>query len=123
MNQSVESIKDLPESAQIVAEVIGREATLKIAQVCNHRHFYVPKINARGNNWISDLIGDVLYAKLQRHFAGCLVDLAGCSHLIKKERNKLIIEAHRKLGWSVSSLSMALEVSQSTIYRSLQEGG
>lgn len=117
MIQSTQSIKDLPESAQIVAEIIGREATLKIAQVCSHRQFYVPKNNPRGNNWIADLIGDQSFKKLQYHFGGCLVDLAGCSSIIKRERNKLIIEAHKTLGWSTSSIAMALEVSERTIQR------
>lgn len=121
MIQSVQSLKDLPESVQVVAEIIGREAALKIAQACNHRHFYVPKLQVKSNNWINELIGDDLFKRLQYHFGGCLVDMAGCSHLIRQERRKLILDAHKKLGWSVTSLAMALEVSERTVQRSLQE--
>ncbi len=80
----------LPPSAQVVAEVIGREKTLLLARTICHRHFYVPKVYPIGH-WIPALVGRETAALLQHTFGGELVDLAKCTSLARAERNKEIV--------------------------------
>lgn len=82
----------LPPSAQIVAEYIGREKTLLIARNIQHRHFYVPKSYPQGH-WIPALVGREAASRLQRVFGGELVDLAKCTAIARAERDAEIVQA------------------------------
>lgn len=100
---------ELPQSAQLIAEVIGRDATLALAKGCKHRKLYVPKVLCAGHSsvtgrtdgvvrrrctckghWIARTIGDDLAVKLSWTFGGEILDLAGCYVVHALERNQRI---------------------------------
>ena len=88
----------LPSTAQEVADVIGREATLTLARSVKHRCLYVPKTtqsrhSASGERscaWIERTIGIDLTAKLVKEFGGMQLPLARCACVIIAERRAKI---------------------------------
>lgn len=103
----------LPPTAQVIAEVIGREDTLKIARVCKCRHFYVPHI-IRPNHWLYTLLGEAKAKALQREFCGLVMDLAKCRDIQVAARNRRILKAHHN-GKSLCEIAAAERVSTSTV--------
>lgn len=84
----------LPESAQVVAEVIGRQATLALANASPYRtpqslHVYVPKRIPK-EHWIREAIGDKLAERLSWYFSGELIPLAKCREIMAADRNNKI---------------------------------
>ncbi len=106
---------ELPESAQVIAEVIGRTATLELAKRAKGRKIYVPKTLCAGHevrrcgrtsreakprctcrgHWIAETVGDALAVKLSRTFGGESLDLAGCYYVHAFARNERIREQHK----------------------------
>jgi hypothetical protein len=87
---------NLPETAQVIAEVIGREKTLLLARHIPHRHFYVPKAAFPVGHWLPAFLGRDAANKLQKVFGGELVDLAKCTALARVERDADIVQADSK---------------------------
>lgn len=76
----------LPETAQVIADVIGREATLKLAGMVQNRNVYVPK-RVDEQHWIARSIGYAKAQALAQEFGGLLLPLATCGHYYTRERN------------------------------------
>ena len=80
----------LPSTAQEIADVIGREATLAIASKASNRCIYVPRGDAP-EHWIARLIGLPLFEKLQHEFGGMQLPIAKCSEIARAERKAGVI--------------------------------
>lgn len=80
----------LPPTAQVVADVIGREATLALAMSCLYRCLYVPKGRLASDSYLVRTIGNDLAKLMQREFAGMLLPLATCHHIAIFERQARI---------------------------------
>lgn len=98
----------------MIADVIGREATLKLAKATKNRKLYVPKKMCAGHevkrcgktskepkpgctcrgHWIANVVGDTLAVKLSKEFGGESLDLAPCYYVHAVERNKRIRDEH-----------------------------
>lgn len=105
---------ELPESAQVIADVIGREATLKLAKATKNRKLYVPVTMCAGHDvtqcgrtskktrprctcrghWIAGVVGDEMAVKLSQTFGGESLDLAPCYYVHAVERNHRIRHEH-----------------------------
>lgn len=85
----------LPSTAQVIANVIGREATIALAGKCPYGTIYVPKATLPFSHWIVLTIGPVLAQRLQRAFGGEQLWLASCHRLYVQDRNRAIKEAAR----------------------------
>lgn len=108
----------LPDTAQAVAEVIGRHATLLLADEVRFRSLYVPhRINVR--HWIARAIGLGLAERLVEEFAGMQLPLAKCKAVRMAERDERIVAAHRK-GITVNAIADLLKVSRFTVYRAIE---
>jgi hypothetical protein len=103
----------LPETAQIIADVIGRELTLKLAAVARHRAVYIPKQMPR-SHWVAGVVGIEAADKLVSAFGGMLLTLAKCSNLARRERNKRIWRLH-KANLRPREIASMLRVSVSTV--------
>ena len=115
----------LPESAQAIADVIGREATLHLAQNLRYDHLitnggtcrllYIPKKKALTNDyWLVQVIGLDKAKLLQEQFGGCLITLAKCADTLRGERNAKIVNAY-KAGKSIPEISALFGLAQRTI--------
>ena len=82
-------MEELPATAQVIAEVIGREATLKLASKVKNRNLYIPK-RVDDLHWISRTIGYAKAYALVQEFGGLLMSLATCEHYFTRERNARI---------------------------------
>ena len=93
----------LPPTAQVIADVIGREATLKLAGKVKNRHVYIP-YRLDENHWISRTIGYAKAYALKESFGGLDLSLATCEHFYTRERNARIRDDY-KAGKSTVELS------------------
>lgn len=80
----------LPPTAQVVADVIGREATLALAMSCQYRCLYIPKTRLASDSFLVRTIGQDAAKAMQREFAGMLLPLATCHHIAIFERQARI---------------------------------
>lgn len=80
----------LPPTAQVVADVIGREATLALAMSCLYRCLYVPKGKLAPDSYLVRTIGEEKAKLMQREFCGMLLPLATCHHIAVFERQQRI---------------------------------
>ena len=85
----------LPPTAQVVADIIGRSATLLLASKCQYRHFYIPRQQLSASHWIVRTIGPRKASALQSVFGGELIPLANCYHVHQAERDAQIRAAAR----------------------------
>lgn len=98
----------LPESAQAVADVIGRSATLHLASYLRYdreqysgsrtakRIFYIPKKKRLTPDfWLVKVIGLDKAKLLQDQFGGSLLCLAHCHETLRGERNARIVNAYK----------------------------
>lgn len=108
----------LPESAQVIAEVIGRAATLALASKCQYRHCSVPKRPLDNDHWIVRTIGRKKAVELQAVFGGEVVPLATCYAVHQAERDAEIRAAFRT-GRNALEISNAFQLSLKTIQRIL----
>lgn len=109
---------DLPESAQVVAEVIGVSATLKLASKCQYRHCSVPKSPLKDDHWIVRVIGPKKALELQSVFGGELIPLATCYRVAAKERNERIKAAY-SMGTQPVQIAQEFDVSLDTVRRAI----
>lgn len=108
----------LPPTAQEVADIIGREATLALARKVKHRCLYVPK-HMPPDYWIRREIGDELANKLQKIFAGEQVPLAKCKSIACEQR-RIGIEAAFHEGKSVQEIALMFGLSTQHLYQNLR---
>ena len=100
-------LSPLPPTAQEIADVIGRAATLAIAARATHRCVYVPKHEAP-DHWIAQLIGAELFSKMQHVFAGEQLPLAKCSEIARHERNASVCAMYRD-GRTINEIARELD--------------
>ena len=80
----------LPPTAQVVADVIGRELTLRLARSVKFRSLYVPKRLPRVH-WLRDVIGDDAAETLAEKFQGMQLPLARCANAARAARDSRIL--------------------------------
>jgi hypothetical protein len=97
MHRSFRRMPPLPETAQQIADIIGREPTLALAAKCKHRKLYVPHA-LNEDHWIVKTIGLPLARKLQFECRGLYLDLAKCTSIAVAERNNKIRAAYKESG-------------------------
>lgn len=118
----------LPESAQIIADVIGRDATLDLVGhlVYNHlihkkrgkcRMLYIPKSRKKltENYWLVKAVGLSNAILLQEFFGGSLLYLAQCKETERGERDNKIVNDF-KSGLKVNELALKYNLSVRSIY-------
>ena len=86
----------LPPTAQVVADVIGRDATLALAFTCQHRCVYVPGGSLRSNSYLVRTIGKEKAELMKRHFEGELLPMATC-YKIKQTLIQIKIQQLKQL--------------------------
>ena len=79
----------LPPTAQVIADVIGRDATLLLAGKVANRNLYIP-YSLDEHHWIAKVIGYAKAHALKQEFGGLHMSLATCDHYYTRERNELI---------------------------------
>lgn len=106
----MQELPPLPETAQVIADVIGREATLKLASKVSNRNLYIPK-RMEEHHWISRTIGYAKAYSLTQEFGGLLMSLATCEHYFTRERNAKV-RADYLAGRSTLELATIYDLSQ-----------
>ena len=126
MDQEYQS--PLPDSAQIIADIIGREATLDLVGhlVYDHlvhkkrgkcRMLYIPKRRNKltDDYWLVKVVGLNNAIKLQEYFGGSLLYLAQCKETERGERDHKILNDYRS-GLKVNELALKYNLSVRSIY-------
>jgi hypothetical protein len=108
-----QDVAALPPTAQAVADVIGRDLTLKLAREVRFRSLYVP-FKLDEHHWISRCIGYPAARRLQSEFVGMLLPLAKCRDIAISERNRRIVDAHIK-GVTKAAIASLLGISVRTV--------
>ena len=93
----------LPESAQVVADIIGVEATLKLAGATLRRGVYIPHDMPK-DHWIPTLIGWAKAKALHDQLRGMDINLATCGDYYRARRNQGIRDEF-KAGASTTELA------------------
>jgi len=106
-------IPSLPDTAQIIADVIGRDATLKLASVAKHRAIYIPK-NMPPSHWVVSIVGPETAKRLVQKFGGELLVLAKCANIARHERDTRIARAKRA-GLTDAQIAAAVRVHVRTV--------
>ena len=100
----------LPPTAQVIADVIGREATLILAGKVANRNLYIP-YSLDDTHWIAKTIGYAKAHALKQEFGGLHMSLANCVHYYTRERNEHIKEDYLS-GVSTITLADKYQISQ-----------
>ena len=115
----MEQLPALPETAQVIAEVIGREATLKLASKVRNRNLYIPK-RADEHHWISRTIGYAKAHALVQEFGGLLMSLATCEHYFTRERNAKL-RADYTAGRTTLELATIYDLTQRRVQQIIED--
>jgi hypothetical protein len=107
----------LPNSAQEFERVIGRDDTLKLAELATNKRgrIYVPTNPMSDDHPIVQAIGRDAATTLQKAFAGSLMRLASC-RVFKRSRD---IASGWIQGYSMRELSQRFQVTERTTYSAL----
>lgn len=116
----------LPPSAQEIAEVIGREKTLRLIgslprtmtrpwRVC----FYVPKVMPL-DHWLVVLLGVRDAERMRYEFGGMILQPSSCSHLWRMHRNRGV-HTMAAQGYTQAQLAECFELSDKHIRAILAE--
>ena len=108
----------LPPTAQVVADVIGREATLLLASKCQYRHLSIPRGGIPSGSWIVREIGEKKAAALVAAFGGELLPLATCYHVHQAERDEAI-RAANAAGKGITEIAETWRMSRTNVARIL----
>lgn len=112
------NIIPLPRTAQAIANVIGRDATLALASKCKHQCLYIPQRNMADNHHIVSTIGRDLAEQLQQVFGGEVVPLPRCDSIHISQRNEAIRSA-RLSGKSHTEVAKKFNLSTKQLTRIL----
>lgn len=104
---------ELPPTAQVVAEVIGRDATLTLARCVKFRSLFVPK-NLPPRHWLRDVIGDQAAERLSNEFPSMQLPLARCANVYRADRDRRILEM-RANGIEPRRIAAQLNMPESTV--------
>jgi len=111
----------LPQTAQVIAEVIGTERTLALARVCKWRSVYIPETLPAGH-WLRTIVGDDEAEKLSKEFPGFTLPLAKCSSAMKAQRNARIAAMYRG-GMTQGAIAEEMNMSEHTVQTILYRMG
>ncbi|TIH12755.1 hypothetical protein D0S45_17445 [Marinifilum sp. JC120] len=103
----------LPPTAQVIADVIGKEKTLKLAQAVQFRSLYIPK-QLKPSHWLVTVVGTDAAQRLIEEFPSMSMPLARCSSAVKAERNRKIAELSAE-GRTVSDIARRLGIKRNTV--------
>jgi hypothetical protein len=117
----VTAFVDLPSTAQMVADVIGRDATLLLcaSNAVQQRDIYVPLSMQRAAR-ITDVIGVQACALLVAQFGGQHLKLAACSCLARAARKAAIQRAFVS-GIAVARLAVIYAVTERLVHYYVRE--
>lgn len=104
----------LPETAQVVADIIGREHALALARMCKCRSVYIPK-RLPPKHWLRDVVGDANAEALAEEFPGFILPMAKCANVIRAERDKRILQM-RHDGMNAAEIAARVGVAERTVY-------
>jgi DNA-binding NarL/FixJ family response regulator len=104
---------DLPPTAQVIADIIGRERTLRLARAVRFRGVYIPA-DMPARHWLRAVVGDSAAEALSREFGGIQLPLAKCSNVYRAERDRRIL-AMRGQGQTVKTIARTLNLNESTV--------
>lgn len=121
------AFKAFPESARLIADVIGPRATLALSETLTTRlhdktsdgsaSFYIPKTIPRGH-WITSTVGLSASTKLCKEFGGELLSLPKCRAVYKANRNQSVRDLHAS-GSTVTEIMERFSLSADTVKRIL----
>lgn len=110
--------RQLPSTAQEIAEVIGVEKTMELVrgkQKTKCRSLYVPSPNRmKSSHWLVQTIGEEAARELSQEYAGEPLTIPKCSSVIKLERNKRIVQM-RQQGFRYQDIADTLGMNVSTV--------
>jgi sulfite reductase beta subunit-like hemoprotein len=110
--------RQLPSTAQEIAEVIGVEKTMELVrgkQKTKCRSLYVPSPNRmKSSHWLVQTIGEEAARELSQEYAGEPLTIPKCSCVIKLERNKRIVQM-RQQGFRYQDIADTLGMNVSTV--------
>ena len=116
-----------PQSAQLIADIIGPRATLSLSETLTARlhdktsdgsaSFYIPKTIPRGH-WITATVGLVASGRLSKEFGGELLSLPKCRAVYRANRNKSVRDLNAS-GATLTELMERFSLSSDTIKRIL----
>ena len=112
------SAHPLPPTAQVIAEVIGRAATVALAGKCLYRHLSVPKRPMPPSHWIVRTIGRAKANALQSALGGELLPLATC-HAVLLAKRDAAIRAARAAGESREAIAARFGLTTAHVWRIL----
>ena len=115
----MQDLPPLPETAQVIADVIGRDATLKLASKVSNRNLYIPK-RTDEHHWISRAIGYAKAYALTQEFGGLLMSLATCEHYFTRERNAKV-RADYQSGKSTLELALIYDLTQRRVQQIVEK--
>ena len=110
----------LPPTAQAVADVIGRDATLTLARSVKFRSLYIPKRLPAGH-WLRDVLGDQAAEALAEEFQGMQLPLARCANVFREERDRRILNLKRE-GTPVKDIARTIGMPESTVWKVVYRG-
>lgn len=103
----------LPPTAQVIADVIGRDATLALARAAKCRSVYIPQRLPR-SHWLRSVVGENAAEMLSEEFPGITLPLAKCAGVVKAERNRIIAELSAR-GMKQREIGRRLGIPESTV--------
>lgn len=104
---------ELPPTAQVLAEVIGPEKTVRLAQVCRCRSVYIPK-RLKADHWLRMVIGDEDAQRLSDEFPGFTLPLAKCKRVVNHERNRNILKMYTD-GLTYAEIARLMDMPKRTV--------
>lgn len=104
---------ELPPTAQVLAEVIGAEQTIRLARRAKNRSIYIPK-KLTPWHWLRAVLGDDDAEKLSAEFPGMCLPLAKCHSVIVAERNRRIADS-RAQGLSCRQIAERIGLPKNTV--------
>ena len=117
-------LDQFPSSARIIADVIGPQATLALAEKCYERaqspshcnvNLYIPKKIPRGH-WLTACVGLKLSTRLQESFGGESFPFPKCRSVQCSNRNRQILNLYHS-GKTIEQIRERFKISTSTLKR------
>lgn len=109
----------LPPTMQEIAECVGLDAMIKIFEHYNGTRFRVYQ-TANPEHKIAQLIGFELYKKLVAEFGGENINACKIDSILRQIKIQTVINLD-KLGFTVASIALKVNLHERTIFRYLQE--
>lgn len=118
---SLQKIKreNWPETINLIAEVVGDDATIALLNRFSGRHLSIPKKYRDGHD-IGEVIDKEKAQMLIDYFGGEMIIFPNCRWLMAKERNRSIIH-DLAMNISVADLATKYQLTTRMIYKIIKE--